>query len=235
MTVRPVTRRILSSQLYANHFSPVTDTSLGIVDSARFNVKFDSKSDAETPVVPFGLKLSQMGLSLSSPNLRTATSLFSSSDSDEGSANEGSDKSKTSVDHRHQPHDEFTSIDGNEETISGENDVEYAEFSMVHQVPAHVAATTADGSNETPTLNEEMMFLRLFDDLQPQGATAVNDNKNFTAHSKFFRFDVTPHTVPYKHLSFPIQPLGRHINRQLRHRMCWNRCWNHRNGMLFVR
>lgn len=157
-------------------------------------MKFDSKSDAETAVVPFGLKLSQMGLSLSSPNLRTATSLFSSSDSDEGSANEGSDKSKTSVDHRHHPHDEFTSIDGNEETISGENDVEYAEFSMVHQVPAHVEATTADGSNETPTLNEEMMFLRLFDDLQPQGATAVNDNKNFTAHSKFFRFDVTNHT-----------------------------------------
>lgn len=161
-------------------------------------MKFDSKSDIEettpTPVVQFGLKLSQMGLSLSSPNLRTATSLFSSSDSEEGSANEGSDKSKNltqknNVDHHrhhHHPHDEFTLIDGNEETISGENDVEYAEFSMVHQVPARVVTTTTDGINETATLNEEMMFLRLFDDLQPQGATAVNDNKNFSAPSKVF-------------------------------------------------
>lgn len=137
-----------------------------------------------------------MGLSLSSPNLRTATSLFSSSDSEEGSANESSDKSKNLTSqsnadhHHHHPHDEFPLIDGNEETISGENDVEYAEFSMVHQVPAHVATTTtADGIHETPTLNEEMMFLRLFDDLQPQGAAAVNDNKSFSAPSKFcFRF-----------------------------------------------
>lgn len=128
-----------------------------------------------------------MGLSLSSPNLRTATSLFSSSDSEESSANEGSDKSKNlplknDVVHQH-THDELTSIDGNEETISGENDVEYAEFSMVHQVPAHVSTTANDGIGESSTLNEEMMFLRLFDDLQPQGAAAVNDNTNFSAPS----------------------------------------------------
>lgn len=143
----------------------------------------------------FGLKLSQMGLSLSSPNLhRAATSLFSSSDSEEGSANESSDKSKNLAsspnsdahNHNHPPPDETTLIDGNEETISGENDVEYAEFSMNHQVPAHVASTTTDAINESATLNEEMMFLRLFDDLQPQGAAAVNNNKSFSPTSKSF-------------------------------------------------
>lgn len=88
------------------------------------------------------------------------------------------------VDHDH-PGDEFTLLDGNEETISGENDVEYAEFSMVHQVPM---AKTNDAINETATLNEEMLFLRLFDDLQPQGAAAaaVSDNKNFSG--KFLPF-----------------------------------------------
>lgn len=156
-------------------------------------MKLDSKSDVEVtapaPSIPFGLKLTQMGLSLSSPNLRTATSLFSSSDSEEGSANESSDKLKyltlrNDADRQH-PHDEFNSIDGNEETISGENDVEYAEFSMVHQFPPHVATSAADGIGDAATLNEEMMFLRLFDDLQPQGAAAANDNKNFSPASKF--------------------------------------------------
>lgn len=177
------------------------DLSLNVSDSSGCNVKFDSKSDAEvtapTPTVQFGLKLSQMGLSLSSPNLRTATSLFSSSDSDEGSTNESFDKSKTEPStnneddehrrhhhHHHHNADEFTLLDANEETISGENDVEYAEFSMVHQVPAHVATAATDGINETGALNEEMMFLRLFDDLQPQGAAGANDRKKFSAPSK---------------------------------------------------
>lgn len=172
------------------------DYSLGASDSSGSNVKFDLKSDVDvsttpTPVVQFGLKLSQLGLSLSSPNLRTATSLFSSSDSDESSTNEGSaDKSKNETnnadhDHHNHPADEFTLLDGNEETISGENDVEYAEFSMVHQVPAHVATAATDAINETAALNEEMMFLRLFDDLQPQGAAAaVNDNRNFSGASR---------------------------------------------------
>ncbi len=174
---------------------------MGKSDSSGSNAKFESKSDIEattpTPVIQFGLKLTQMGLSLSSPNLRTATSLFSSSDSDEGSANEGSDKSKNepnNADHhrRHRTTDEFTLLDANEETISGENDVEYAEFSMVHQMPAHVMVTTTtatDGINDAAALNEEMMFLRLFDDLQPQGATAVNDNKNFSGKMEWL-FDV---------------------------------------------
>lgn len=159
-------------------------------DSPGHKIKIDSKSDAEATIpstIQFGLKLSQMGLSLSSPNLRTATSLFSSSDSDESSANESGDKTKNVMTTTNNIGDdrpeEFTLIDGHDETISGENDVEYAEFS-IHQVPQ---PTNTNGIDETATLNEELMFLKLFDELQPQGAEAANDNKNFPMSSKFSR------------------------------------------------
>ena len=68
--------------------------------------------------------------------------------------------------------DETSSIDENdidvEETISGENDVEYVEFSMTQRMPTSqnsAANSTINGNiDEHAVLDEELMLLSLFDD-----------------------------------------------------------------------
>lgn len=74
--------------------------------------------------------------------------------------------------------DDSSSLDGNEiedETISGENDVEYAEFSMAHRMPSSQGSANnsvlngicgGDGSSgsDANAIDDELMLLSLFDD-----------------------------------------------------------------------
>lgn len=75
--------------------------------------------------------------------------------------------------------DDSSSQDDNDiedETNSGENDVEYAEFSMAHLMPGQASTTQSGAAPVAPitkqktsvhdpnTLDEEIMLLSLFDD-----------------------------------------------------------------------
>lgn len=75
-------------------------------------------------------------------------------------------------------------MDGNEiddETISGENDVEYAEFSMAHRMPSSqgsiINGVGGAGNSETNALDEELILLSLFDD-----STSSNTSNRLTVH-----------------------------------------------------
>lgn len=93
-------------------------------------------------------------------------------------------------------------MDGNDiddETISGENDVEYAEFSMAHRMPGHLSTTNnsgaisnniggGGGNGETNAIDMELTFLMDFDDASANSANIIHDSNNISSgHScKFF-------------------------------------------------
>lgn len=70
--------------------------------------------------------------------------------------------------------------DVEEETISGENDVEYVEFSMSQRMPQEQMTNTS-GTTDYDPLDDELMLLSLFED-SPLDSFAVQDN-NSTATS----------------------------------------------------
>lgn len=82
--------------------------------------------------------------------------------------------------------DDSSSLDGNDiddETISGENDVEYAEFSMAHRMPSSQSSAPnslmhgtggSSGANDTNVLDEDLILLSLFDD---SSSTSVSGHR----------------------------------------------------------
>lgn len=98
--------------------------------------------------------------------------------------------------------DDSSSLDGNDiddETISGENDVEYAEFSMAHLMPNQndISRNTSAGAvggdastingelTDTSALDEELMLLSIFDDSSSnsgaiQDAASSHSSNNYS-------------------------------------------------------
>lgn len=147
------------------------------------------------------VKRPMLSISMSSPNLRGAdNSLSSSSDSedellynetrnkfksilatttnpshDDGTGAVDGDGSLTSNNNNHQ--DDVSSVDENEiddDTISGENDVEYAEFSMTQRMP-QTASSNNSVLGENVSIDEELMLLSLFDD-SSSGSAMCNES-----------------------------------------------------------
>ncbi|XP_059614605.1 E3 ubiquitin-protein ligase TRIM37-like [Phlebotomus argentipes] len=108
-----------------------------------------------------------LSLSLSSPNLCDRT-FSESSDSEEEEAKE-SKKTPMSED--------TSSIEENdvdEEPISGENDVEYAEFSMAVLAPNSQGATANGSGANGSSIDEELILLSLFDDSSSSARSLEN-------------------------------------------------------------
>lgn len=105
-----------------------------------------------------------------------------------------------------EPLDDSSSLDGNEmedETISGENDVEYAEFSMAHRMPSSQGSANnsilngvcgGDGSSgsDANAIDDELMLLSLFDDSNSSNSghmsTHHHDGSSASGHSCKFYF-----------------------------------------------
>ncbi|XP_055702147.1 E3 ubiquitin-protein ligase TRIM37-like isoform X3 [Phlebotomus papatasi] len=144
-----------------------TSSSSSVISKPSSAIEENPKvSYAETSTLPTKKPL-PLSLSLSSPVLFESTfSESSESEEDETSANgavgEVKETKKTGS-----LSEDSSSIDENdvdEEPISGENDVEYAEFSMAVLAP-NSPSTPANGNNVSRSnLDEELILLSLFDD-----------------------------------------------------------------------
>lgn len=79
---------------------------------------------------------------------------------------------------------EDISLDDNEimeETISGENDVEYAEFSMTQRMPPDSVSSNSV-MEENVAIDEELMLLSLFTD-SPSNTGVLPDTSTSSTHS----------------------------------------------------
>ncbi|GAB0094626.1 E3 ubiquitin-protein ligase TRIM37-like [Sergentomyia squamirostris] len=117
-------------------------------------------------------------LSLSSPNLREIRfSESSDSEEEEVSSNNGGINVVKEGKKIQNMADDLSSIDENDvdaEPISGENDVEYAEFSMAVLAPNSANTTgTAENLNGS-NLEEELILLSLFDDASSTARSKEN-------------------------------------------------------------
>ncbi|XP_055686310.1 E3 ubiquitin-protein ligase TRIM37-like isoform X2 [Lutzomyia longipalpis] len=149
-----------STSLTASGSSSVINQQPSAIDS---EVKSSSTAASPTRKAP------PLPISLSSPSLFERTYSVSSESEDEpASLNEAAGEVKETKKIQINISEDSSSIDENdvdEEPISGENDVEYAEFSMNVFAPISQGAAAAKGTTvNSSTLDDELILLSLFDD-----------------------------------------------------------------------
>lgn len=85
--------------------------------------------------------------------------------------------------------------DVEEETISGENDVEYIELSMTQRMPQDQITNTS--VTDYVSLDDEFMLLSMFDD-SPSNSFAVQDNNSTATSCEYIIFFFTNRNVKIK-------------------------------------